>query len=139
MKNISKILILVYIVTNILLYTNCIMNKPQEDFVIKCKVISKGEQDKINHHKHYSTTDGISRRFIVYSKDYGYGELPVTVGTYITTEVNDTVTFNLNYRNINDYFNKNIKISLFYDWFFIFVFFTLLLASLILTLILTIE
>ncbi len=97
---------------------NACINPVQLEWEVKCKVISKGEQDRIKYSKHYSENNGTRRTFIVHSGKYGYGEIPVTVNTYMTTNIGEIVTFTFNKNEMKNDFNFDTKTSTFRETIF---------------------
>ncbi len=117
--------IIIWLIINILVWSNYSVNKPQQDFELKCKVIGKSTQDKLIHHKNYNSSEGFRRTFLVYNQLFGYGEIQTTINTYMTTKEGETVTFCLSRRKVAEYFDKHedLSESLMYDAFFLIIFF----------------
>lgn len=106
MKKSTVIIISTYLLINAGFYINYFINKKPETQPIKCKVIDKKESDKLSYYKGHSKSIGTSRTFIVNSR-FGYGEIPVTVNTFYTTKINETIVFDLNNREVLQFFNKD--------------------------------
>lgn len=124
MKSAIKIVIMSLLVSAWLtgIMYDAVIKPPQSKWTFSMTVISKGEQDEVQHHKSYSAVVGKRRTFLCKSTQFGYGEVPVTVNTYMTTKVGDNVTFTFNRREMQEDFSySDGDISLFRDWTFILV------------------
>ncbi len=97
----------IWIILNIIVWGNYLANKPQQDFELKCKVISKNTQDKLSHHKNYTTSEGYRRTFLVYNERFGYGEVPTAINTYMTTKEGEMVTFDLDREDVAVFFGRS--------------------------------
>ena len=127
-------LLAIYIAINIITYTYCYVTMPQQEFTIRGILINKINQEATHQYKHYTEVKGFNKIFIVNTKEYGYLEIPVTINTYMTTNVGDSIIFDkVSRTGINQYAGRCIyENSLLHDYFFIFLFFTIGLLGLML-------
>ena len=108
MKKTSIILIAFILLANISAWINYALNYKPKTVAVKCYVLSKTIQDRVEQHKYSSEIRGFNRIFLVKSDLFGYGDVAVTVNTYMTTKEHDTVIFNMDWWDVKNYFKKDI-------------------------------
>lgn len=141
MKKSEKIILSIVIavlsfnLVNLLIYNLCYQSGKEDVHVV---LLEKTTTPHVVTHKSSSTIAGTDRWFMVSSKKYGFGEFKVGLNDYMRYDKGDGIIYELDIRDLENYFGVHYQYGYCEDGFSVFLIFFFTLVFILILLIVSV-